>query len=373
MAEKIEYLREIVVYDNPIPLVVSRHAYFPGLVQLPSGELLAMIAIGTAFESADMTTYISRSSDRGETWRLQGPLYDKSTDPIPTSDYLKPLFLQDGSMLAMGYRFHRLDPEQGISIADTKGILPGDDVVSFSSDDGKSWTIPEVVPHSTPELLEIPHNPIQLRSGDIVASAGVFVLEDGTNPSGQFGVLMRSTDGGRTWSDNTHFFESPSKTICAYESNVCQMQDGRLVTITWALEPSAAKDHPNQVNVSHDDGFTWSDPIDTGHRAQSSTLLALEGELLMSIHCHRGEEPGVFVRIIDFTRDRWRVIAEKNIWGGFIGQQVRKGQDFHEMMKNIRFGQPSLIKLDNDDILAVHWAVVNGQGRILAHRLRIID
>ena len=52
--------------------------------------------------------------------------------------------------------------------------------------------------------------------------------------------------------------------------------------------------------VSHDDGHTWSAPIDTGIQAESSNLLSLVGERLLSIHCHRGQRtfgkllPGVF-------------------------------------------------------------------------------
>ena len=51
MATKIKTIDEHVIYDNPIPHVRSRHGFFPGAIQLPSGELLAMVAIGEAFES----------------------------------------------------------------------------------------------------------------------------------------------------------------------------------------------------------------------------------------------------------------------------------------------------------------------------------
>ena len=373
MTSRIEYLAEQVLYDNPIPHVRSRHGFFPTLIQLPSSELLAMVAIGEAFESPDMTTYVLRSADRGESWQLQGPVYDKSVDSAPTSDYLKPLRLDNGSLIALGYRFDRADPEQSISVVETGGILPGDDIVSFSNDEGRTWTVPRVVPRSTPELLEIPNNPILLRSGDLVASAGLFKMEDGSNPSGQFGVIVRSTDNGETWDDKSRFYESPGRSICAYESGICQMDDGRLVSICWAFEINAGKDHPNQVTVSHDDGHRWSTPIDTGHKAQSVNLISLAGNRLMSIHCHRGEEVGLVVRLVDFSNDQWNVITEQTIWGADIGQQVRDGQEFHEMMARIRFGNPSLLQLDNGEILAVHWAVVNGQGRILSHRLRVVD
>ncbi len=143
----------------------------------------------------------------------RGPSRGRSStrprDERPTSDFLKPQVLRDGSLIALGYRFHRDDPEQPIAIAETDGALPGDDVVSFSTDEGRTWTPPAVIPRSTPELLEIPSRSAQLRSGDIVATAGLFKMPDGTNPSGQFGPLLRSTDGGRTWDDRTRYFDTP--------------------------------------------------------------------------------------------------------------------------------------------------------------------
>ena len=374
MATQIEHVQGHVVYDNPKPLLRSRHAYFPAVVQLPSGELLAMFALGEAFESTDQTTYVSRSADRGQTWQLQGPMFDKSADPFPISDYMKPLVLADGSMMALGYRFYRHDPQMTISIEATQGILAGDDVVSFSNDNGRTWTAAQVIERASSEVLEVPHIPIQLHNGDIVASAGLFKSPEGELPRGQFGVLLRSEDGGRTWDESTRFFDTPDHSISAYESNVVEMQDGRLVTVSWALDVVGQRDLANQVTVSHDNGYTWSQPIDTGHMAQSSSLIYLGGERLMSIHSHRGQDaPGLVVRVVDFTDDKWNIIAKKNIWGSSIGKQVDDGQTFFDMMRVIRFGQPSLHKLEGGEVLAFHWAQVNGQGMILSHRLRLYD
>lgn len=368
---RIEVLQAHVLYENPKPHVHSRHGYFPGVIRLPSGELLALFVIGEAFESPDQTTYVSRSQDLGRTWKLQGPLYDKSEDSFPTSDYLKPQLLRDGTLIALGYRFHRKDPESSIAVPGTDGILPGDDIVSFSSDEGHTWTVPQAIPRTTPELLEIPSRCLQLRSGDIVATAGLFKLPDGTNPSGQFGVLLRSKDGGKTWNDTVHFFESSTRTIAAWESHICEMQDGRLVAICWAYDVIARRSLPNPVSVSHDNGVTWSQPVDTGHTGQSANLLWLGGDLLLSIHCHRGEDVGLYVRLVDFSKDLWNVIEETVIGGTSCGQQTRSGQKFHELAKALRFGQASLLRLDHGEILATHWAVIEGQGKILSHRLRV--
>ena len=190
----IEVIEDITIYDNPRPQVHSRHGIFPDLLELPGGELLALFVLGEAFESPNSTTVVSRSQDGGRSWTLQGPLYDKSVDPVVSSDGMKATRLRDGRLIAVGYRFYRHDLEQGISLEETGGILPGDDVVSFSEDEGRTWTVPRVIPRSHPELLEISGPCIQTADGDLLAVAGIFKMPDGSNPSGQYGVLFRSRD-----------------------------------------------------------------------------------------------------------------------------------------------------------------------------------
>ena len=368
----IKVTEDINIYDNPIPHVHSRHGTFPDLLELPSGELLALFVRGEAFESPDCTTMISRSQDSGKSWQLQGPLHDKSTAVgFETSDCMKATLLKDGRLIAIGYRFHRHDLEQGISIEKTGGILPGDDIVAFSEDEGKTWTIPQIIPQSTPELQEISGPCIQTRSGDLLAVAGLYKMPDGSNPSGQFGVLLRSNNQGKTWDDRGRFFEMPGNQVTAWESRICEMQEGRLVAITWAYDLSAAKHLPNHVVVSHDNGTSWSDPINTGHLAQASNLMWLNDELLLTIHCHREGELGVCVRIIDFSGDRWNPLEEKFIWSARNSDATKSGQMIHKMFHSLRFGQPSLLRLKDETFLATYWAIEEGQGRIRSHRLKI--
>ena len=157
---------------------------------MPDGELICLFVIGEAFESPDSTTWIARSKDEGRAWTLQGRLYDKEMDGLDTSDCLKPTLLHDGSLIAIGYCFHRDDPEMPISIPDTGGILPGGDLISFSRDSGYNWSIPDIIPRGYPELLELSGPCIQLRSGDLLAAAALYRMPDGSSPSGHFGALF---------------------------------------------------------------------------------------------------------------------------------------------------------------------------------------
>jgi sialidase-1 len=94
----IEYVESYVVYENPRPHVHSRHGCFPGLVALPSGELIALFVLAEAFEAPNGTTWVTRSSDDGRSWRLQGPVYDKSVLGVETTDSLKATLLRDGTL-----------------------------------------------------------------------------------------------------------------------------------------------------------------------------------------------------------------------------------------------------------------------------------
>jgi len=365
----IEYVEPYVVYDNPKPHVHSRHGYHPGLVQLPNSELVALFLFAEAFESPNGTTYITRSRDRGHTWELQGPLYDKSILGFETTDTLKPLVLRDGTVIATGYRFHRHNLEEPIAIAETAGFQPGDNIVSFSRDGGRTWAKPQVIERSYPELLELSGPCIETTSGDLVATAGFYNLPDGSNPTGKFGAVLRSKDKGKTWDDRT-FFVPPGR-ITPWETRVCEMQPGRLVAILWAYDKANQRHLPNQVTVSHDNGYTWSPLIDTGHLGQSSNVLYLGGDYLLTIHAHRAEDAGIYVRVVDFSADRWKVVSENAIWGRQAGQQTRDGQAMSQMFTSLRFGQPSLLRLDNGEFLAGHWSIEEGQGKIRVHRLRI--
>ncbi len=369
MAE-IRYVEGRILYENPKPHVRSRHGYFPGLTKLPSGELLATLLIGEAFESADGTTYFARSSDAGQSWSVEGKLYEATTLPVPMSDCMKATVLADGSLLAMGYRFQRDDPEQSISLPVTGGILPGEDIVAFSDDDGCTWTQPKPIPRSRPELYELSGPAVQLRSGSVVAIGALYKMPDGSNPSGQIGVLVRSEDGGRTWDDSTVFFQTGAGNLTPFEPRLAEMQDGRLVALVWAYDQAADRHYSNHVVVSEDDGHTWSQPIDTGVMGQASNLVWLGGDRLLTIHAHRGDEIGIYVRVVDFASNNWRVTAETVIYGQ-AARQTAEGQSAAEMFKSLRFGQPSLLALGDGEFLATHWCVEEGQGKIRLHQIAV--
>jgi sialidase-1 len=92
----------------------------------------------------------------------------------------------------------------------------------------------------------------------------------------------------------------------------------------------------------------------------------------LTIHAHRAaSETGIYARIVDFSHDQWKPLTEIAVYGASVRGQTREGQAMAEMFRSLRFGQPSLLKLPDGDILASHWCIEEGQGRIRTHRLRV--
>lgn len=364
---RIQKIDERNLYQNPLPAVRSRQATFPSVCKLPNGKLLALFVIGEAFEAANARVYCSRSADNGKSWQFQGPLYDQEKFhwPYQFSESLKPLLLKDGTLIATGYGFERYNPDRGIGDSETGSFPPGRNVICFSKDYGKTWTDPVPLRYGADEMLEMSGPSIQLDSGVIIAAAPPF----NTNPNSQKGCVIASSDAGRTWHLLGTFFQSPQGNIAPWETRICQMQSDRVVGIFWAFDVVKQQHLPNQVTVSHDGGRSWFPAIDTGHMGQASNLMWLGGEKLLSIHAHRAGEVGLYVRLVDFSNDRWRVEEETVIWGRAPSQNT--ASDIMQQFANLKFGQPSLVSLDNGHILAVHWCVEDGLYVIKTHLLHV--
>ena len=336
--------------------------WFPGAVRLPSGELLALYSTGVEFEGKQAVS-ASRSIDGGRTWRCEGTLFD-GIAAGPGS--LKPTLLRDGRLIATGYFF---DPSGALVNPATGGLAPGGNYAAFSADGGHTWTPPRRIDTGHPEVLETSGPCLELADGDLLSVCTPFPMWDGTMPSGRRGLLLRSTDGGRSWRDGGVFFRSAAGNVSPYESRIVQLPGGRLVVMLWCLDESAGKSLNNHVLFSDDGGATWSAPLDTGIAGQASNLLPLADGTLLAIHSLReGDDIGLLLCHAAIAEGRWNVLRQAKLW-----DDTRAGRigSLAEMGENLKFGQPSLLALPDGEFLALFWAMEDGAGRILGCRFRL--
>lgn len=342
------------IYENPAPLLVSRQALFPGIVQLPNHDLLAMFSIGQAFDAADMRAYTIRSGDMGKTWSGPQRVSLQSDNNVQESESFKPLVLADGSLLALGYVFIR--PNDLIPIVDpeTLALLPLRSRVSHSNDLGVRWSEPQSFSVGDAPL-ELSGPPIQLASGRLLAAAAPFHLDT----KGHEGWIIASDDLGQNWTRQSIFFREGQGEIAPWECRLTSMGDDRVAVMFWAYDNRNRQNLNNRLVISDDGGRSFGEAIDIGVKGQASNLFYLGNNRLLTIHCHREAPVGLIVREFEVTGN---AVAHAGEWPIFSSSRMQSRSDnISDQFGSLKFGQPSLLQTHDGAVLAAWWQVENCQ------------
>ena len=345
---------EIIVYQNPEPLLVSKQGIFPGVSLLPNNDLLIIFSIGQAFDSSDQRAFVTKSKDNGRSWstpkQLHNHIYDKNVE----TDTLKPLVLQNGNLIATGYAFVRPDPLTPIVDPITFDVLPLKNKISFSNDNGESWSIPNNF-NVLNKPLEISGPCIQLSSGRILAACPPFHLGE----TGHSGWIIYSDDNGKTWDKLSDFFNTPTGEIAAWECRLCEIDNNGVAVIFWTYDNVKKINLNNHIVFSKDGGESFGEAIDTGVKAQASNLMWLGENTLLTIHSHRESPSGLIIRKVNIANSKFEILTELDLF-----QDENMESDSTNISKqfgSLKFGQPSLIQLPNKEILATCWCYENNQ------------
>ena len=358
----MKLLDEVTIYQNPAPLLVSRQAIFPGIVQLPDGELVALFTIGEAFDAANTRAYLARSGDEGRTWSEPVRPWQQETSP-QESESFKPLLLRDGTLVATGYVFVRPTPTTPVVDPDTFELLRLRNKVAFSSDGGHSWTDPAYIDVEG-EPLELSGPCIELASGRLLGATAPFHLRK----EGHAGWIVASDDKGHSWFKLSEFYRAPETNIATWECRLCEMSPGRVAVIAWAYDNATSANRDNILALSDDGGETFR-TIETGVHGQASNLLWLGGDKLLTIHAHREAPIGLMVRRVDLGAGTFAVEEELDLLGK--ADMASETADIRKQFASLKFGQPSLLRLQSGDILAACWSFENSQYVIKSYRLKL--
>ncbi len=359
----MQRLEDFTLYQNPDPLLVSRQATFPGIVQVADGDLVAIFSIGQAFDAADNRAHVSRSTDNGSTW--SPPVRLNVHEPKPEeSESFKPLLLRDGTLIATGYVFVRPTPLAPVVDPTTFKLLRLRNKVSRSTDGGRSWTVPAYFDIDG-EPLELSGPCIELASGRIIGAAAPFHL----GKTGHAGWIVASDDRGHSWRKLSEFYRAAGGHVSTWESRLCEYAPDKVAVIFWAYDNALGVNLNNHIVFSNDGGQTFGAARDTGIKGQASNLMPLGGDKLLTIHAHREAPVGLVVRRIDIANGGFEVEEELDLF-----KNDAMGSDSADIKKqfgSLKFGQPSLLRLKNGELLAACWSFEQGQYVIKGYKIAL--
>ena len=233
----------------------------PGTFLLPTGDILMVAPWGRPpanFEQLAANfpvpmTY--RSRDGGRTWQEDGRLQmEWNVTGMLSDGGITFLRLQDGRLAFLGHR--HVEGLHG-------GGLP---VISFSNDDGRTWTPARTIGDPEGVWYVMNDRMIQMKNGRLVVPVSHMPQGMGTYEGDcNLGLCFFSDDAGETWKRSTKPAELSDGRGMA-EPCVAEVEGGRLLMV--ARTGSGCK----YASWSEDGGDTWSTPEPTTLVAACSSL-----------------------------------------------------------------------------------------------------
>ncbi len=179
---------------------------FPTVVRMDDGNLVCAFSMGGGAHVSG-GTHCSRSGDGGRTWAYEGPILEPTTAPLTTNS-LRLSRTPDGTILAYGQRDQKEQPDKRTS----------EPVLCRSTDGGRSWSEPQIIPFQVP-------GPYEISNAIVVTSDGRWLAPAASFHDGRYGervVLHESSDQGASWPRMHTVFEDSGAKIGYLEQKVIE-------------------------------------------------------------------------------------------------------------------------------------------------------
>jgi hypothetical protein len=343
-----------LVYRNPKPYLRAVHAWHPSVVRCDDGSWLASFDLGQAVESLDYGTWTSRSLDEGRTWEAPRPLF-RDVAARPATHSVRLGRVRDGTLVGLGGRYHRDNPEEGLVNRANLGYVPMDLILLRSRDGGQTWDGPRtIVPPLVGPSFEICHRVVELADGRWLAPTATWKGWHGDAPNGMKAVALVSHDRGETWPEWLTVSDDYDRGVISWEQGLAELPDGRLVAVVWAYDERSGRSLPNRYAVSTD-GRTFGPPRENGLYGETAKLCALPDARLLCLY-RRLDRPGLWAVLVRLAGDVWVNEVEAPVWQG-PPSGLKGERSAGDELAGLKFGFPSMALLPGGDVLAVFWCV----------------
>jgi len=357
--KSLRLVSEGILYRNPKPGYKAECAYLPNIVPLSHQELLCFYRIGQAFYSADGRLALLRSTDGGETWSPDGLVWDSKEDTAPYS-YTAPhaTRLRDGTLLLVATRKDISDPERPDFNPDTGELWNRQSVLFRSTDDGHTWSAPQVLDLPGGEQTDTPSQIIELNDGRWFLPCERWQRDPQANALHIKGFAIFSDDGGKTWGNRVDYPSAADRQKMYSHSRYTRLLDGRIAALQWTQEIGTNKNLELHLVTSDVTGAQWSVPHPTGILGQTSWLADLGEGVLVAAYSRRDcMDPGIKVVLSEDGGRTWDLDNPVVVWDA-VGQEylgVAHKPSYPASHDNIAFGKPNAARLPDGQVIVSWW------------------
>ncbi len=256
-------------------------------------------------------------------------------------------------MVAFGGLNYRDDPEGHLINIPGIGYVEMDLILLRSHDRGLTWDGPtKIEPPLVGPAFEVCHAIVELRDGRWLAPTSTWMGWNGDAPNGMNAILLVSEDRGRTWPSWVVEFDRWNEGFINWEQSVIQLQDGRLLSVSWVVHRDSGKVDPTPYAISSD-GRTFDIHGLTGFLGQTTKLTQLpDGRILAAYR--RNDRPGLWATTARIEGNRWVNLETSPLWqgasSGMAGERSRG-----EELAQLKFGFPQMLVRPDGDVMLVFW------------------
>ncbi|GIT30142.1 MAG: hypothetical protein Ct9H300mP1_21880 [Planctomycetaceae bacterium] len=263
---------------------------------------------------------------------------------------------------------------EGLTHTGTLGFVPTRFETTLSADGGRTWSEPcRVEPPIEGPEWELCAPITELSDGRWLLISSTWPDWSGRLPNGHQLVAFVSNDRGSSWPEWLPVMsEADSEAVIFWESKIVELSDGRLLAVAWCHDLPAAEDRPNQYALSSDGGATWTPHRSTGLIGQTQTPLVI-GEGRVLVVYRRTDEPGLWLQDVRIEGAEWINAATRPLWGHSQEGSTRMGDSMAENFRALRFGAPSVVRLDDGAVFVVFWCYEDNVSVIRWIRLELND
>lgn len=240
---------------------------FPTVVRLANGELLASFQAASVKNGIDSKAMLARSLDGGRTWTEPEALFDPVLNGKTGVLHLAYISQLASNKLIASVLWcdHRNDPSLEFFNSQTGGVLPIESCISFSEDNGKSWSM--LVAIDKGDLKQTPTpamGPIHKLENDLLICPFETSKDyEDTAVWRHKAAYFMSYDNGKTWPTYKVVAHDPECKIFYWDHRIANLGKGRLVDLFWAYDAVAQKELNVYISRSDDFGDHWSVPART--------------------------------------------------------------------------------------------------------------